>query len=150
VAYENEVYKTIGSFTEFGSLESSATNDDRELLMKNYLEFFDLADYITSIHETPGLPDGAANINNFPNPFSNQTFINFSLTESAETELIVYDIFGKAIVRLLPTQRLAAGDYSVKWDLKDDQKSLVPPGIYFYQLRIGEMITTGKMIKLDS
>jgi hypothetical protein len=150
VAYENEVYKTIGSFTEFGCLESSTTTDDRELLMKNYLEFFGLADYITSINETAGLPDGAANINNFPNPFSSQTAINFGLSESAETELIVYDIFGKAIVRLLPNQRLAAGDYSVTWDSNDGSKKLIPPGIYFYQLRIGEFIRTGKMIKLDS
>jgi hypothetical protein len=150
VAYENEVYKTIGSFTEFGSLVSSATPDDRELLMKNYLEFFGLSDFITNIPGVAGAPKGELKAGNFPNPFSNQTDIKFSLAESAETELLIYDIFGKTIVRLLSNQRLTAGDYSVKWDLKDGSKKLVPAGIYFYQLRIGEMITTGKMIKLDN
>ncbi len=149
IANENENYRTIGSFTEFGSLESIATLDDRELLMKNYLEFFGLADFITSSPETGGTPTGEAKTSNFPNPFSIQTSISFRIAESTETELIIYDIFGKTISKLLPNQLLSTGDYSVKWDSEDDQKNPVPPGLYFYQIRMGEIVRTGKMIRLD-
>jgi hypothetical protein len=150
VAYENEVYKTIGSFTEFGSLVSSATLDDRELLMKNYLEFFGLADFITNIPEVAGTPKGEVKAGNFPNPFSNQTEIRFSVIESTDVEITIYDIFGKTISKPLNSQHFEKGDYAVKWYSEDDQQKPVPAGIYFFQLRIGEMITTGKMIKLDS
>jgi hypothetical protein len=150
VAYENEVYKTIGSFTEFGSLESSATPEDRELLMKNYLEFFGLADYITNIPETAATQDLDAKTGNFPNPFSNQTEIRFSVIESSDVEIKIYDIFGKTISQPLNGEHFDKGDYAIKWFSKDGQNKSVPAGIYFYQIRIGEMITTGKMIKLDS
>jgi len=150
VAYENEVYKTIGSFTEFGSLESSATPEDRELLMKNYLEFFGLADYITNIPETAATQDLDAKTGNFPNPFSNQTEIRFSVIESSDVEIKIYDIFGKTISQPLNGEHFDKGDYAIKWFSKDGQNKSVPAGIYFYQIRVGETITTGKMIKLDS
>jgi len=150
VAYENEVYKTIGSFTEFGSLESSATLDDRELLMKNYLEFFGLADFITSVPEVAGTPKGEVKAGNFPNPFSNQTEIRFSVIERTDVEITIYDIFGKTISKPLNSQHFEKGDYAVQWFSKDDQNMSIPAGIYFYQIRIGEIIKSGKMIKLDS
>jgi len=146
IAYENEVYKTIGSFFEFGSLESNSSIEDREALMTKILYFFGLADYITGM-ENQGLK--IAGISNFPNPFSAETTISFHLNENTNIEITIYDIFGKTIAKLIPDRHFESGKNSVTWDSKDDHERVVPPGIYFYQVRAGEIILTGKMIKKD-
>lgn len=149
IAYENDVYKTIGSFIEFGSLETSSTLDDRELLMKNILTFFGLVDYITGTPEVTDQPAETIKIGNFPNPFNTETSISFVITEDSEVEIAIFDIFGKMISRLIPARHFKPGRYSVKWNSRDDHEKMVHPGIYFYQVKVGENIRTGKMIRMN-
>ena len=52
---------------------------------------------------------------NYPNPFNPATKIEFSLPKRSETSLIIYNVLGQEVKRLLDGD-LAAGDYELFWD----------------------------------
>ena len=72
---------------------------------------------------------------NFPNPFTDQTWIAYGLKAPAEVEIRIYDPAGSWLHTLNPGMQ-AAGDHLLPWDgtLKDG--SHLASGLYFYQLRI--------------
>ena len=41
-------------------------------------------------------------------------------------------------VRTLIDDAMSKGIYTVNWDSMDDMGNKVPPGVYFYQLKIGD------------
>lgn len=69
----------------------------------------------------------------YPNPFNSSTTIRFSLTNTGYSKLNIYNSIGERI-RTLIDGRLSAGSHSVIWNGKDDQKHLLPNGIYFCRL----------------
>jgi photosystem II stability/assembly factor-like uncharacterized protein len=82
---------------------------------------------------------------NYPNPFNPVTKIKFSIPvtqKPVSASLIIYDILGREVKTLL-NQNLTAGEYSVDFDA-----SLLPSGVYFYQLRSGDFTASKKMILL--
>jgi photosystem II stability/assembly factor-like uncharacterized protein len=82
---------------------------------------------------------------NYPNPFNPATRIRFSIPVTqnpVSVSLIIYDILGREVKTLL-NQNLTAGEYSVDFDA-----SLLPSGVYFYQLRSGDFTESRKMILL--
>jgi hypothetical protein len=84
---------------------------------------------------------------NYPNPFNNETVIKFNLRRPASVTLTIYNILGQR-VRMLVEGRLAAGSQTVSWDGKDDKGNDLSSGIYFYQLRAGEMSETKRLVLL--
>ncbi len=81
------------------------------------------------------LPENALLLSSYPNPFNLTTTIRFNLSESAETVLIVYDLLGREVSRLVE-RRLEAGYYQVVWDGRDIRGRDVPTGIYLARLYI--------------
>ncbi len=77
---------------------------------------------------------------NYPNPFNPVTTIEFELPERVWVELIVYDVAGREVRRLVD-EILDAGHHSVKFDA-----SGLPSGVYFYILRAGGFVEVKKMI----
>jgi len=78
---------------------------------------------------------------NYPNPFNSKTVINFELSKSIYTELIVYDMLGRHVETLV-RQYLAAGKYAVAWEA--DRYS---SGIYFYGISNGkDFLAIKKMV----
>ncbi|MGB7061078.1 MAG: T9SS type A sorting domain-containing protein [Candidatus Zixiibacteriota bacterium] len=84
---------------------------------------------------------------NYPNPFNNETVVKFNLRRSTEVSLAIYNILGQR-VRTLVEGRLAAGSQIVSWDGKDDKGNDLSSGIYFYQLKAGEMSETKRLVLL--
>jgi hypothetical protein len=85
----------------------------------------------------------------FPNPVtSNAVSIKYSIPSrigSADVRITIFDVTGRAVRNLLPgTQN--AGSYSADWDLRDEDGSSVPSGIYFYRLTAGEETITEKLM----
>jgi hypothetical protein len=80
---------------------------------------------------------------NYPNPFNPSTSINFSIPKSTEVNLVVYDMMGKEVARLLNNTNLAQGTY--KYDFNSGDFNL-SSGIYFYKLVTGDFALTKKMI----
>ncbi|MFH1528231.1 MAG: FlgD immunoglobulin-like domain containing protein [Bacteroidota bacterium] len=71
---------------------------------------------------------------NYPNPFNAGTNINFSLSQPANLSLIIYNIEGKEVYRLLSNKRYSAGNYSIPWNGKNSDNQKVSSGVYFYSI----------------
>jgi hypothetical protein len=130
-----------------------------------YDEFGELVGYMVSYDKfelvgllTTGVEDRTSETNkpfdfslgqNYPNPFNPQTVIRFSLSNplTINTTLAIYNVLGEKVRTLLNEQK-KAGSYEVVWDGKDDQGNDVASGIYFYELRVGELCESKKMLLL--
>lgn len=86
---------------------------------------------------------------NYPNPFNPGTKIKYSVPQSSQIELKVYDVLGNLLGTLVHEQK-PAGTYEITWNAAN-----LPSGVYFYQLKatpVGgqtrNFIQTKKMILL--
>jgi hypothetical protein len=84
---------------------------------------------------------------NYPNPFNPSTTISFSLPTQEYVTLVIYDMLGKEVNKLVDGQ-MSAGTFKVTWqgDAKSGQK--VSSGVYFYRLQAGSFTSVKKMLML--
>ena len=80
---------------------------------------------------------------NYPNPFNPSTKISWQSPVDAWQTLKVYDVLGNEVVTLVDEYQ-PAGTYEVEFSAKPELTS----GVYFYQLKVGEYISSRKMILL--
>lgn len=78
----------------------------------------------------------------YPNPFNPATTIRFSLPESAEVQVIVYNVLGSEVARLVDGT-LEAGQHEVAFDASD-----LPSGVYFARLTAGSGFTQTQRLTL--
>ncbi len=93
----------------------------------------------------PAVPDKSSLHQNYPNPFNPATTIEYAVQSSARVELKIYNALGQSVKTLVDDFK-TIGEHSVVWDGRDSFGQLVPSGNYFYQIRIGEFVSTKKMI----
>jgi hypothetical protein len=82
---------------------------------------------------------------NYPNPFNPSTAITYQLPASSSVQLKIYDTLGR-VVRTLVKGVQSAGDYVIQWDGKNTRGESVSSGVYLYQLAVGSVVTTKKML----
>ncbi|KAB2848493.1 MAG: T9SS type A sorting domain-containing protein [Ignavibacterium sp.] len=82
---------------------------------------------------------------NYPNPFSTSTAIQYYLNKPSEVNFIIYDLLGKE-VRHYNLGTKQGGFYGIVWDGKNSKGVKVVPGIYFYRLQAGKEIVSKKMV----
>jgi hypothetical protein len=94
-----------------------------------------LRDVLTDVSEQPGgiIPTAFELSQNYPNPFNPSTAIRFSLPQSSDIRLAVYNMLGQR-VRILFEGRKAAGVYSAVWDGANERGEVVAAGLYFVRL----------------
>lgn len=80
---------------------------------------------------------------NFPNPFNPKTQISFSIRNSVQTSLKVYNVLGQIVATLFEGVALANTLYSFTFDAKN-----LPSGIYLYSLLTSNRSEVKKMILL--
>lgn len=78
----------------------------------------------------------------FPNPFHSSTTIKFQTDNKTNVKLVIYDLSGKEIKRIVDTQK-EAGTHELSFD-----GSVLEAGIYFYGLSINNLRFTGKLVLL--
>ncbi len=84
----------------------------------------------------------------YPNPFNPATTISFSLIKDSEIELAVYNLKGQK-VKTLAAGNYGSGKHQVTWTGDDERGSVLPSGIYFYQLNVnGRMEVIDKCLLL--
>ena len=79
-------------------------------------------------------------LTNYPNPFSDQTSIQFQTNSNAFVSLDVFDQTGRKVARLMNGE-IPSGTHQAEFD-----GSRLPGGIYFYQFKVGKFAATRKMI----
>jgi predicted phosphodiesterase len=83
---------------------------------------------------------------NFPNPFSTKTKINYILSKQANVNVSVYNLSGQ-LVKVLVNELKTPGEYSIIWDATNPVGSKVENGIYIYKYMIeGKQIGSQQMI----
>ncbi|MGH7496547.1 MAG: T9SS type A sorting domain-containing protein, partial [bacterium] len=100
-----------------------------------------LSDIITSV-ENPSA-DLPAHFNldqNHPNPFNPTTTITYSLNQTGQVVLKVFNVIGEEVVKLVNGIQVA-GHHEVKFDATD-----FPGGVYFYRLQAGGLTETRRMV----
>jgi|GEM_PF-3835831 len=88
------------------------------------------------------LPNDFALTQNYPNPFNPTTIISYQIPTNGFVLLKVFDALGRE-VKTLVNESKGKGSYNVSFNA-----SSLPSGIYFYQLRAGDYISTKKMVLL--
>jgi hypothetical protein len=85
-------------------------------------------------HDTNITPDKFYLHQNYPNPFKNNTTINYALAKKSRVEISVYNIKGQ-LVRRYKQGEQEAGFYNVVWDGKDNKGNQVGNGIYLFKIK---------------
>lgn len=77
---------------------------------------------------------------NYPNPFNPATTIEYTISETSDIKLEIYNVEGR-LIRTLVNQRQKPGNYVVTFSGEN-----IPSGIYYYVLKSGRNITAKKMV----
>lgn len=122
------VYKSVtsgygGTFAAAGSINKEAVSIGASL-----------AAFQETIPETHVLDQSA------PNPFSMRAEIHFGLPETSSVQLIVYDLLGREVKRLID-QAMSAGYHQVTFEAGD-----LPSGVYLYRITAGDFSQTRRMV----
>ena len=76
---------------------------------------------------------------NYPNPFNPSTKISFTLPQTANVKLSVFNLLGEKVAELV-NEIKSAGFYEVDFNGTD-----LTSGMYLYRLEAGEFVSTRKM-----
>ncbi len=79
---------------------------------------------------------------NYPNPFNPSTKIKYSVPQTSQIQIKVFDVLGNEIETLVDEEK-PSGTYELTWNA-----ATLPSGIYFYRIQAGSFIDTKKMILL--
>jgi len=91
-------------------------------------------------------PNGFRLYDNYPNPFNPLTTISYSIPKASNVSLIIYDLIGQEVARLVDNKK-PAGQHRVTWNATD-----IASGVYLYRLQVSPptagFVQTKKMVLL--
>ena len=103
---------------------------------------------IPALNEELQMPDNLSQLSqNYPNPFTDGTTIEFKLEQAGKYQLEVLDISGR-VIRNLKGDGQFSGVHSVYWDGRDEAGKLVSSGVYLYRLNPDGKSVMKRMIKM--
>lgn len=79
---------------------------------------------------------------NYPNPFNPSTVINYLLENPSHVSVKIFNMLGKEVATLID-KLMSPGQHTVQWNAQGFSS-----GVYFYQLKTGNIIQTKKMVLL--
>ena len=92
------------------------------------------------VDEVSELPQRLTLDQNYPNPFNPSTTIRYGLPEAGEVRLVVYDVLGREVARLVDGHQ-GAGWQAVQWQAGD-----AASGLYLYRLEVNGQSQQGTML----
>ncbi|MFI5405567.1 MAG: T9SS type A sorting domain-containing protein [Nitrososphaerales archaeon] len=115
---------TTGSGTIVGSIGLS-----------NVISLAYISDVVSGVDDEINgtIPSDYVLMQNYPNPFNPTTKIEFSLPMESQVRLIIFNILGQEVIRLVDGQ-MTAGTHSVVWNANDEGLNKITSGIYLYKL----------------
>jgi parallel beta-helix repeat protein len=88
------------------------------------------------------LPNNFLLLKNFPNPFNSGTTIRFTIVESMEVNLSIFDLLGREVQTLIDGFK-PAGVHTATFEAAD-----LSSGVYLLRLQAGEAFETKRMVLL--
>jgi len=101
--------------------------------------FFNRQRLVTS---TRVVPSPTFDVRVFPNPVSDQLNLEFTLPAEAPVSLQLVSPLGQTVANLFEG-RLPGGEQRI---MLQTEQYRIPRGLYFYQLRIGDQMTSGQIV----
>jgi Secretion system C-terminal sorting domain/Cohesin domain len=98
---------------------------------------------ITAIQFKTDMPEISLefSLNNcYPNPFNPNTRLSYTINESGDISMSIYDLLGNEVTQIENGYK-PAGNYSYNFDASN-----LTSGIYFYRLQAGDYVETKKML----
>ncbi|NWF90935.1 MAG: T9SS type A sorting domain-containing protein [Ignavibacteriaceae bacterium] len=129
-----------GSIVSTDSIYTFYVTDSRTLIA-------DFEKILTGIWDDTKLADKFELYQNYPNPFNPETRIKYAVPSEvngkpAHVTLKIFDVLGNEVVTLVDEEK-SPQYYEVIWLTNG-----VPSGVYIYQLRVGDFISSKKMVLL--
>lgn len=110
-----------------------------------YTRKFSLVDPSGVSSEPSQLPTAFELEQNYPNPFNPSTTINFTMRETANVTLKVYNAAGQEVATLVKGT-LPSGQHQAVWNGLDASGAAVSSGVYFYSLESNDHRMTKPMV----
>jgi hypothetical protein len=88
-----------------------------------------------------GIPKDFSLEQNYPNPFNPVTKIAYSIPKESRVTLVVYDLLGREIAKLVNNETKKAGTYIVEFNAFS-----FASGVYFYRIQAGNYVQTKRMV----
>lgn len=79
-------------------------------------------------------------LENYPNPFTNSTTINYAINKDANISISIIDLLGNTVAEL-ENENKPSGEYSTSWNAEG-----VAEGMYLLQLKVDNNVKTKKII----
>jgi hypothetical protein len=96
--------------------------------------------------ETPPLSNMLLNC--YPNPFGNQTTMQYQLKQAGQVSLEIYNLKGQ-LVRTLLSINKSPGTYEIIWGGRNNKGEIAGSGVYFCKMTAGDYTTTKKLLKIS-
>lgn len=100
---------------------------------------------VTSVNEPTKKESCLSVKDNYPNPFQEQTNIEFEIAYSGDVVVIIYDNSGKEINKL-ECNNCQIGKNSLSWNCLDTSHKRVENGVYYYEVRFNNETQSKKML----
>lgn len=84
---------------------------------------------------------------NYPNPFNENTVLQFSLKTDDRVVIRIYNVLGR-LIKTFELSGLEAGQHELMWDGRDKHGIMVPSGIYFVEFNSGSYRKVHRIEKL--
>lgn len=82
-----------------------------------------------------------------PNPFREQTSLQYSLPHTSRVQLVIYDALGRRVKTLVDASQ-DAGAHTLVWDGCDDAGKQLSSGLYFLKFEAGEFSHKARVVIL--
>jgi len=119
------------------TLTSGANIDTIDFILDTLNSF---TNPILITNTTTSIPENFVLYQNYPNPFNPVTYIKFDIPKISRVKIILYDVLGREIARLLDKD-LRTGSYILDWNAINYSS-----GVYFYKLETEEFSAFKKML----
>lgn len=86
------------------------------------------------------IPDGFSLSASYPNPFSERATIQYGLPEDVHVRMVVYDLLGREVMRLVD-EPVRAGQHELVVDA-----ARLASGVYFYRITAGSFTDSRRMV----
>ena len=94
----------------------------------------------------PEIPKQFELFDNFPNPFNQDTKIQFFLNHPMEVTISIYNVHGRLVNKF--KRSFNEGNQSVNWNGLDQHGNITANGIYIYTVKSDNFLQSKTMIKL--
>ncbi|MCB0805920.1 MAG: T9SS type A sorting domain-containing protein [Bacteroidales bacterium] len=142
---ETAGYKAISSSVIVAAVANSDSLNLKEYLFSEYINYFLGYNPITTLKENVQQVFGKHL--SAPNPFTEQTNIQFVLDKPGFVTVDIYDLNGKLVCNILE-KYLVSGEHQVRWNAMDRHNSKVQKGSYLYRITSDGKVISGKIVLL--